>query len=315
MRRNLTERSRKMQSNVYSCGIPAIKISVQSSAAVMWFRQERLVKFANDAKKHLANYKASVLGISENGIWSNNKREYEHILPIVRRKENLLLPYQGAMWEFIDANAIRLQSDFHHLNSSQAMAFNLFFPALVECSASRSRLAHILSSSGSPIKEWRFEAVLDSQEGTNVDLYITLESGCKIFIEAKYTETDFGKDKANEARTKKLKEIYAPRLRGMVKPEYLEEEAFFKNYQLLRNISLCSSTQDRVLLVMPNANKVAKRHANTFLTKALLPETQCVSITTIEDIVDSLTIGSTEQTVAYRDHYAQFRQKYFWSSV
>ena len=41
-------------------------------------------------KKHLAEYKINVLGITENGEWWKNHKKYEHILPIEKKYENII---------------------------------------------------------------------------------------------------------------------------------------------------------------------------------------------------------------------------------
>jgi hypothetical protein len=59
----------------------------------------------------------------------------------------------------------------------------------------------------------------------------------------------------DQAHLEKLADIYRPRLEPIVSPALLDEKAFFKNYQLLRNISLLATNDiNRVIFLLPEAN-------------------------------------------------------------
>ncbi|MBL0144322.1 MAG: hypothetical protein IPP91_20015 [Betaproteobacteria bacterium] len=80
-------------------------------------------------KDHLSQYKVSKLGITANGIWTRNKQAYSHILPAARKFENFLGAFREELRSLVEeSDEITLHRDFHHLNSSQAMCLNLFFP-------------------------------------------------------------------------------------------------------------------------------------------------------------------------------------------
>src|SRR5689334_13843056 len=81
-------------------------------------------------KAHLADYKRVHLGISQPGIFKFRGREvrHDHILPAEHASKNLLEEAQPTAFEFFKNFPEKRHKDFHHLNSSQAFAFNLFFP-------------------------------------------------------------------------------------------------------------------------------------------------------------------------------------------
>ena len=80
-------------------------------------------------RRHLSEYKLSRLGISEEGIWRRNGKRYPHILPESHRVENLLETYRADLDAYIErTSTLERHRDFHHLNSSQAMCLNLFYP-------------------------------------------------------------------------------------------------------------------------------------------------------------------------------------------
>src|SRR5262245_1230602 len=88
--------------------------------------------YADDMKMHLARYREEDLVVSELGVWFRNGKEYEypHILPWQLRELNVLPGIREEFWKYAQAEGIKVHRYFHHLNSSQAFAFNLFFPLI-----------------------------------------------------------------------------------------------------------------------------------------------------------------------------------------
>ena len=80
------------------------------------------------------------------------------------------------------------------------------------------------------------------------------------------------------------------RLEGKVHADTLTEEAFFLNYQLLRNLShLDLARGDRLVLLLPRANALTWQQALKF-RDALLPSAMsAVSVLAVEDVVTSLS--------------------------
>jgi hypothetical protein len=149
--------------------------------------------FAHQMKAHLARYKRDHLNVEVDGLWRRNQRSYEHILPQELLRLNVLESIRDAFWSYHDANSatLALHTDFHHLNSSQAFAFNLFFPWANTASA-RDHLLSVLGLGGERIARWAFEHMPDPAERTTVDLYLDLVSGRQVLIEVKLTEEHFG---------------------------------------------------------------------------------------------------------------------------
>ena len=87
-------------------------------------------EFQQRAKQWLSTYKRDVLGVEEDGIWLRNRKAYPHILPQEKYQLNILPSFRDEFWKWFPSQRIQLHSDFHHLNSSQAVCFNLFFPML-----------------------------------------------------------------------------------------------------------------------------------------------------------------------------------------
>ena len=79
---------------------------------------------------HLTNYKKHSLRVVEDGIWAKSRsgQTYPHILPADQYRLNILETIRDAFFAYEESHPIKFHTDFHHLNSSQALCFNLFFP-------------------------------------------------------------------------------------------------------------------------------------------------------------------------------------------
>jgi hypothetical protein len=262
-------------------------------------------------KQHLADYKIKALGINRNGLWKRNNKPYAHILPKERGILNILSAYSEDFCDYLDTYGIKLHQDFHHLNSSQAMCFNLFFPFMFENKL--EVLAHeVLSLPDAEIMSAEFEKVLDQTEATNFDFFMEMSSsGARIFCEIKLSEGDFGTAFPDARHSRKLQDIYRPRLLGKVMPKYLDEELFFKHYQVLRNISyLRKDGMDILFLIFPRGNEklaATEQIIRDMMTKGFKDK---VSILYLEDVVEKILQAVAARNARLVQHYVEFKKKY-----
>jgi hypothetical protein len=214
-----------------------------------------MTSYQTALKKHLAEYKANRLGVREAGIYRKTGRAYQHLLPSNLRYLNLLESIRAEFREYLRHNpAVRLHPDFHHLNSSQAFAINLFYPFLSAGGEASRLMVNALGMVGD-IREWHFEHVPDPEEGTNVDVAWQNSDGTWVFCEVKLSEGEFGSAKPDKRHEKKYHEIYSPRLHGLVDERLLEFNEFCRHYQLLRNVSLLGTHPDsHVVFLIPEQN-------------------------------------------------------------
>jgi hypothetical protein len=257
---------------------------------------------------HLAHYKQNCLRISENGEWRG--KQYDHILPRALQFNNLLEPIREEFQLYLKNHPeISLHGGFHHLNLSQAFAFNLFYPYFSEGGESARCLSSIMGVD-KDVTDWSFETIPDTLEGTNVDVSWSAPDGTTTYCEVKLSESEFGKAKNDARHREKLETIYRPHLTGMVKPEILEKDSFFKHYQLLRNISLLHENEhDHLVLLFPRANS------------ALLPQLERVMNVVLPEIESRITISYWEVCIGQLmqkslksellvDYAAQLQEKY-----
>ncbi len=264
-------------------------------------------------RDHLAKYKRDHLGVRKDGLWRRKKQPYPHILPELEQDKNILETIHDDFWDWF--RRPKLHRDFHHLNSSQAMGFNLFFPFLGAGPEPAAVLLKALGVTAESISSWEFERVPDAEEGTNFDLWLQLESGSQLFFELKLTESEFGTAKPNDRRRKKYDAVYRPRLEGRVASRWLEtEEEFFKRYQLLRNLwHLHADRNDRLFLVFPRANRKLAEKADGFHHGLKSDWGQCVTPVGLESLHQRL-LEQAKGDEFLEEHLASFSKKYFPSN-
>jgi hypothetical protein len=265
---------------------------------------ERYETYQVKLRRHLADYKRRVLGVAEDGLWRG--KPYDHVLPAALKRLNLLAP--ELIEDHVARHGIRLHRDFHHLNSSQAMAFNLFIPML--SGRASPALAQALGVSG-PLDYWSIEHIPERGEDTNVDAMFRTADGTSWFCEVKLSEAEFGQCVANPARQKKRQLTYLPRLAGLIDDvAAVDERWFWAHYQLLRNLSLLGKVADsRLILLLPRQNDSLGKVLGRFLPRLTAVAARRLGVVYLEDLVDRLL---RDDTVSPRDrnYLALFSQKY-----
>jgi len=225
--------------------------------------------FTTKVKEHLGEYKRDILNISEDGIYNYKNKEipYEYILHKDKYRFNIIEKYRNYFFQSDYYKSIKLHKYFHHLNSSQAMCINFFYPLIKE-----NLLESILNVMGiegdinyNP-NDICFEKVskIETNAGrkTNFDFYMKLDSDIKIYFEIKYTENGFGKVKKEKEHKvykdhkKKFYDIYMPLIKNnpAIKEGFKTEEKFLNNYQVMRNIAHISK-ESYVVFIYPKENK------------------------------------------------------------
>jgi len=263
-------------------------------------------------KEHLARYKRDTLRITEDGPW--RRKPYPHILPLASRESNILPSIRADFWSSFPTRKITLHKDFHHLNSSQAFAFNLFFPLMQLKGAGSEAALAALGLTCPAIGGWCLEAILDAKEGTNFDACACAPDGtpvCRPGVEVKLTESAFGAARNDDTHRNKRDETYRKRLCCKVRDAALEDAVFFPNYQILRNVSYADPETGRcVVFLLPEANRPLVDQLTRFLRTFLLPAAaDFVHVVYAEDFVARLRAASALPDAA-RAHYHQVAVKY-----
>lgn len=245
-------------------------------------------------KSHLANYKINILNIEENGTWWKNKKEYAHILPEKEYNRNIIDGnFENDLRELLNTQDRHL--GFHHLNSSQALALNLFGPLIV--SGRLDMIFKLLHIKVENIIGSKFEYIANTNENTNFDFFIQGEP-TKIFFEVKYTENKFGNAKDDDRHQNKYQKIYKENLSCNVE---ITRKEFLGNYQLWRN--LLYSEAGIVVFVLPKFRIDLIEQVQS--AKIRLRKAENVKILLIDDLVEKCI---SENKLF--EHYSEFNNKY-----
>ena len=266
-------------------------------------------------KEHLEIYKLDSLGIKEKGVYIHKSKRLlmGHILPKDKNRLNIINNYQKQFYESEYAD-IKFHKYFHHLNSSQALCINLFFPLIAE-----SRLAVVTELLGLGEesvtkacfeKESDLENVRNNERKTSFDFYIELKSGHSIFFEIKYTENEFGSAKNDEEHQKKYNRLYEPLLRtsSYIQDPYKNSDDFLKHYQIMRNL-IHLGEKRWVIFLYPRENKKVDTQAN-YAMKNILTEKgrKKFRILYLDDIYSCIRNHISKERL--NQHYDEFEKKY-----
>ena len=262
--------------------------------------------------EHLAGYRVARLGIETPGTFRHRDREipYGHILPKDQADRNLLDLALPMIREYEASNpGLKRHRYFHHLNSSQAFALNLFFPYFEDSSNGAAALLRALGQPGL-LTRWKPEYIPDPEERTNVDVMWETADGTRTICEVKLSEAGFGSAEADKEHLLKLEAIYRQPLRAHVSPDLLSPPNFFRFYQLLRNVwHLARPSADRLLFLMPRANTGLWRSLTGFLPQVSAEMRSRITTVAIEDVLISLECDS-DCPEALRSYAGELSTKY-----
>jgi hypothetical protein len=273
-----------------------------------------MMKYNELIKAHLASYKSNHLRILQDGIWKNNNKKYKHILPEPLYKLNIIETFREEFWEYFETGKIepiKKHQDFHHLNSSQAMAFNLFFPFIYS-----DKLSILIDSLEigpcGEILENQFEKIKCREEGTNFDFFIRFNSNINIFFELKFSENEFGGAINDASHLNKYENIYKPALKDIIIPEYRNIQQIFQNYQIIRNlIYLGRGTDNYVIFIFPEQNCDLKRGEKVILDSVSIQYKNKVKIIYLENLVRRILSNPDLKTHnKIITHFELFQEKY-----
>jgi len=270
--------------------------------------------FQHGAKRWLSTYKSDVLGVEEDGIWLRNRKRYPHILPQEKYQLNILLSFRDKFWQWFSQQnpRILLHSDFHHLNSSQAVCFNLFFPMLTGDGRGLAALLSAMDIAGLRKAGASFEYEPYPDEHTCIDFSVPLQSGARVNFEIKYTESEFGSAKADEVHLEKFNTTYQSRLAGRFEESFCCAAKFLEHYQIARNIwHLNEQSGDVAVFLYPKANAYLRRQEPIIKTCARQPFRSRIRIVYLEDLVVALHNRLEPSDTAHRQYLKEFRLKYF----
>jgi hypothetical protein len=269
-------------------------------------------------KKHLAEYKRTQLGISEPGVFRYRGRDvlHAHILPKGDALANILTEAQPGARAFLAHNPTKRHRYFHHLNSSQAFTFNLFFPYFDGGQDSARALLRALRPNGSRqevgvLAKWEPERLPHETERTNIDVFWRTTDDIQTFCEVKLSESDFGTATNDREHQLRLAEFYAPTLNDHLLSDRLEPQAFFGDYQFNRNVwhMVRANERSRLTFLLPRLNKGLCERLEHLRSGVVQGTKERISAVFIEDVIASL-LADEQCPQPLRSYAHKLAQKY-----
>jgi hypothetical protein len=198
----------------------------------------------------------------------------DHIFQKNRQENNLLEFYRYDLIKSELYDIQKLHTYFNHLNSSQAMCFNFFYPLYHE-----RKLELVLNFLGMPNEKVNYTSVCFEKDGidgdysnkrrpTSFDFYLKTETENEIFFEIKFTENEFGKAKDDDEHKLKFTEIYSKYLHSL-NSNFHSRKMFFENYQICRNL-IHISENSYVVFLYPAKNKSICKGAKKAQTEIVI---------------------------------------------
>lgn len=263
---------------------------------------------------HMNQYKKRVLNLHDQVHVIH--REYGHILRDKDYERNFPFQVTDKLLNSKFLKPIKWNRYSHHLNSSQVMTVNFFYPLI------RYReLGAFLALAG--IED---EVVYDPEhlqfiktsnkeniEGrkTFFDFYMKLKSGREVFIETRYTEGAYGRAN-NESHHDKYKELYESMLKSslFVKEDYKNESFFLEHYNFMRGL-VQMDENSTLLLLYPRENWAIREKALFIKDQLITKSSQEQYIPLVwENVLEALMKNIKNNDVAYY-YDGWFKDKYF----
>ena len=143
------------------------------------------------------------------------------------------------------------------------------------------------------------------------ETFIELSDGEKIYFEIKYTEQDFGGNCYENGMLKskykdKYDDYYKIYLQDLLM-DIKEEEEFFRDYQINRNLSYIKNSSDFVVFILPFDSEDLLAKVKSAVSKNISLKNQ-VKIVDWKELCN-IALRECENTIFYQ-HFNLFKQKY-----
>lgn len=276
------------------------------------------MSYQDEIKKHLTAYKENRFKGLTHGLWQNNPNNILKYAFISKYdNNNLIETFQKEYLDYEKAidTKIKRHMYFHHMNSSQAMCINFFYPLYKENCL--EIITEFLGFKDEKVNgnSVRFEEIskIDSIKGyrpTNFDFYFETETGKKFFFEIKYTENEFGKASDDTDHNNKYDNVYnTGTIFNPINDEYREKQMFFKNYQIIRNL-IHVAADSYVVFVYPKGNSKIKQQALNS-KKQILKDPFDKHLFTIEWEDIFKVVKDKAKSPSLKNQLEEFGKKYF----
>ena len=271
------------------------------------------MNFQEQIRIHLGLYKSNVLGVVEKVIYNYKGKEhiYSHILPTNKCKLNIIDTYREQFFKS-EYSKISYHRYFHHLNSSQALCINFFFPFIIE--SNFKPILELLALKdlevSSSVFEYDSDVEVSNSRKTSFDFFIQLQGTKRVYVEVKYTEQEFGRAKSDHSHKEKFIKTYLPLLENniFIKDECKTESFFLKHYQIMRNL-VHINEESIVVFLYPKANRKIDSQAKLVYENVLTTKgKEKLKLLFLEDAVTRILETVAQEKI--NTYFREFKRKY-----
>lgn len=270
--------------------------------------------FREKVLSHMVRYREKFLRIPEEA--SVLGKSYGHILPEKHYHENFLPPVKEDLITSPYLANVNWHRFSHHLNSSQVLGVNFFYPLLKSGElknflelfqmpdAASYDAAHLTFSKLSSVET-------EVRRKSCFDFYIDLQQGESLYVLTNYTDGCFGRAE-KETFKEKYEGVYEPLLlaSAMIKEEYKKEDFFLAEYRYMRSL-LHLEEKSSLLVLLPKENFALREKALYFQEYVLTEEGRARFYPVVwEEMLERLLMNLTDHELS-RYYETALKDKYF----
>ncbi len=268
------------------------------------------MNFQDKVREQLSEYKKSKFPNIQNGLYQG--KPYSHIFPKDEQSRNLIEYYHDDILKNPHFRKEDLHLYFHHLNSTEALSFNFFFPLLIdkklELLTSRFNLEEGIVNYETAVFE---KQGIDSEHFPDsiFDFYFETVSGMKVCFKTKYSETGFGSAEDDVMHSELFEYIYKNHL-SVITEKYRKKSEFLQKFQLCRNL-LHMDQKTILVFIYAKENHKIREEAEKAVHDILVPELRSsVKLFTWEELTDFI-LNNAASPKKFQNQYKEFFKKYF----
>lgn len=270
--------------------------------------------FREKVLSHMERYREKFLRIQEKG--SVRGKVYGHILPEKNYHENFLPLVREDLITSPYLSGVHWHRFSHHLNSSQVLAVNFFYPVLKkEEMKSFLELFGLEDVEAYDPKHLSFSKLSPVESSVRrkscFDVYLELQEGEELYILSNYTDGCFGRAE-DESFMEKYASVYEPLLSAsdMIEESFKNEAFFLEEYRYMRSL-LHLHEKSRLLVLLPRENFQLREKALYFKDHVLTEKGREHFYPVVwEEVIDSLLNQLSDPELS-RYYETELKDKYF----
>jgi len=257
-------------------------------------------------RHHLFHYKEYNLGIRAKQLGSSPET-----LPSDLQELNILSRCRKPFRRMIQINPLfHLQADFHHLDSSQALCFNLFFPFLQQPKLWKYLLS-VLGCEVEEVQRTEFDYSFGRAPEETFSFQFFSATGRLFFFDIKLAESWFGPSCQSITCAEPSEVSLRHDMVGLVSGSLLKSAEVAGLIFFLRKLAYVAGMADsRMVCIYPRAN-LKLTQAMKLLQDALYPTIRSkLQVVYLEDLLGALLTVLRNDNSELCAHFENLRQKY-----